>query len=270
MKALAQQLVADNRLAESVERMLRPIIRLIVGRVSCAFVIGLIKRIYLEEAVASLERQGERVTKSRLGLLTGLDTRTISALENGERNARSDVEMSITPEALVVELWANNEMFHEDGQPKVLPIFGRTITFQRLVAMAVGRNVTPQTVLERLIEAGNVELVDEDHVRLVKPDYYSMPDDQTVAVETGSLAINRLTRTVHHNIEQNDDQSNKLVQQEIWTIRVDPNDLDQAKKELRNLVEKQIDQIAEILERFEQPVRHKDHKTLGVGWYMFE
>ena len=72
------------RLASAIERVIRPFVRLIVGRISCGFLIQQIKRIYIEEARRWIEKNDHhgRVTKSKLAMLSGLDTRTISAIES--------------------------------------------------------------------------------------------------------------------------------------------------------------------------------------------
>ena len=88
---------ADNaeRIVSAMERILRPVIRLFVGRISCGFMLQQIKRIYIDEARNWIEKNdaNARVTKSKLAMLTGLDTRTISAIENSRLNDNIEGEL---------------------------------------------------------------------------------------------------------------------------------------------------------------------------------
>ena len=87
-----------SRLALAIERIIRPFIKLIVGRVSCGFLIQQVKRIYIEEARAWIENNDAngRVTKSKLAMLTGLDTRTISSFEENAVDAADDTRSLAT------------------------------------------------------------------------------------------------------------------------------------------------------------------------------
>src|SRR6056297_1636107 len=137
------------RLASAIERVIRPFIRLIVGRISCGFLVQQIKRIYIEEARRWIESndQNGRVTKSKLAMLSGLDTRTISTIEAQRSNPEECTVGDLCAEAGVLYRWASNPDFQdESGEPRRLPIMGKSRSFQSLVSSTIGRNVTYQTV----------------------------------------------------------------------------------------------------------------------------
>ncbi|MFW5816631.1 MAG: hypothetical protein ACOCVP_07215, partial [Wenzhouxiangella sp.] len=80
-----------NWLVEAMVRMIRPIVRLAVGRVSCSALVNLFRQVYVAEAKAHLAAQNpdRKVTRSALALLCGLDSRAIAALEDNVDKAYS-------------------------------------------------------------------------------------------------------------------------------------------------------------------------------------
>jgi len=258
-------------MARAIERMVRPMIRLIVGRVSCGFLVQQIRRVYIEEArkwIESNDPKG-RVTKSKLAMLTGLDTRTISAIEAEDSDSDNCSVVDLCPEAGVLHKWRSNPSFlDEHGEPRQLPIFGKSIAFQALVGSVVGRNVTCQTVLERLTESGNVEIVDGDYVRMVDPYFRPINSSDETIIDTGSFSIARLTNTVEHNLLAIH-KSERLLQQDRLSRRI-PADLeDELIGELRELLEAQILDIEHVLDRYEADAPEEGQKTVGVGWFTF-
>lgn len=259
------------RLASAIERVIRPFIRMIVGRVSCGFLVQQIKRIYIEEARNWIGRNDPhgRVTKSKLAMLTGLDTRTISAIESEETNVGCVSISDLCPEAGVLDKWCYSRTFtDESGKPKVLPIFGKSVAFQVLVSSVVGRNVTCQTVLERLLDSGNIEIVDDDFVRLLNPFYQPINSSDEALVDAGSWSIGRLTETVSQNLNRSE-KSERLLQQDRLSRRIPPESEGVLKAEIRELLDRQILEIEDVLVKYESPEKAEGQKTFGVGWFSF-
>jgi len=259
------------RMARSIERMVRPLIRLIVGRVSCGFLVQQIRRVYIEEARHWIEQNDPkgRVTKSKLAMLTGLDTRTISSIEAEQADSESFSLVDLCPEAGVLHKWRSNPSFlDENGEPRQLPIFGKSIAFQALVGSVVGRNVTCQTVLERLAESGNVEIVDGDFVRMLDPYFRPGNSSDETIIETGSFSLARLARTVGNNL-QAEDPSGRLLQQDRLSRRIPEEHERELIAELRSLLEQQIIDIEDVLDRYEADEPREGQKTVGVGWFTF-
>lgn len=269
--ARQQQQDQGARLALAIERVIRPFIKLIVGRVSCGFLIQQIKRIYIEEARRWIEKNDHhgRVTKSKLAMLTGLDTRTISAIEAETSESDNFRIVDLCPEAGVLEKWRTSKSFtDENGNPKVLPIFGKSIAFQALVGSVVGRNVTCQTVLERLVDSGNIEIVDDDFVRLVNPFYQPIrPSDETI-IEAGSWSISRLVDTVAHNL-RTPEKENKLLQQDRYSSRIPSYLVGKATAEVRAVLENQIEEVEKVLEKYEASDNQEGQRIFGIGWFSF-
>lgn len=259
------------RMARSIERMVRPLIRLIVGRVSCGFLVQQIRRVYIEEARRWIEENDPkgRVTKSKLAMLTGLDTRTISSIEAEQADSESCSLVDLCPEAGVLHKWRSNPSFlDENGWPRQLPIFGKSIAFQALVGSVVGRNVTCQTVLERLEESGNVEIVDGDFVRMIDPYFRPGNSSDETIIETGSFSLARLARTVENNLHA-EDAAGRLLQQDRLSRRIPEEDERELIDELRTLLQQQIIDIEDVLDRYEADEPQEGQKTVGVGWFTF-
>ncbi|MBS3824581.1 MAG: hypothetical protein KGY53_11870 [Wenzhouxiangellaceae bacterium] len=259
------------RLASAVERVIRPFIRMIVGRVSCGFLVQQIKRIYIEEARRWIEKNDPhgRVTKSKLAMLSGLDTRTISAIENQGANPEDCTVGDLCAEAGVLYRWISSSEFQsESGDAILLPIMGKSRSFQSLVSSTVGRNVTYQTVLERLLESGNVEVENEDYVRLVNPYYQPVKSSQQTIIDAGSLSVGRLTETIEYNLNRGPDAS-RMLQQDRWSRKIPRDKFNELNNRMREIIAHQILEVENIIDDYEVDENESDVCTFGVGWFVF-
>jgi len=230
---------------------------MIVGRVSCGFLIQQVRRVYIEEARKQIMRNDSngRVTKSKLAMLTGLDTRTISAIEAEPANPANCTVGEICAEAGVLNRWMSQPEFRdENDEPKRLPILGKSISFQALVSSAVGRNVTYQTVLERLIESGNVEVIGDEFVELKNRYYQPVKTSEQTIIDAGSYSISRLSETVLSNF-QSTSADQKLLQQDRWSRRIPRRQLPELKRKTRQLIETQILEMEDLIDLQEDMVR---------------
>lgn len=271
-KALENQEAADvGWLVRSVTRMVRPVVRLCVGRMSCNAFINVVKRIYVEEANQFLKRESpdKKVTKSALALLTGLDSRAVNSIMQERNEALTGGD--ILPEMAIIDVWANDETFldRHTGNPRILPIYGRGLTFQTLVSRTAGRNVTCPTVLEKLTANNHVRLIDDTHVELLDRFYSAATATEKVIFEAGSFAIGRLAGTVGHNLNEHG-EGNKWLQQERWSIRIPRERVEYIRNEVRALVEEQIRGAERVLEKHEDPVKTNAHCSAGLGWFYWE
>ncbi|NKI34508.1 hypothetical protein HFP89_04935 [Wenzhouxiangella sp. XN79A] len=258
-----------GQLAEVIERLLRPLIRLFVGRVSCDFMVRMLKRLYIEEAKTWIEKHdGSRVTKSKLALLTGLDARTIASIEERVSIDEDIQSRTVFAEACVLYHWTENPDYQDEhGAPAVLQILGRPRTFQTLVSPLVGRSVTAKTVLQRLIDSGNVEIVDETHVRLLDPHYQPVQRSEATVLNSGSWSLSRLFETIENNLNA-DDRDDRLLQQDRYSISIPIQDVPAVRAALREVLLRHIKEVESLLEDHESD--RETGTTLGVGWFVFQ
>lgn len=260
-------------LIEAMTRMVRPIVRFAVGRVSCSALVQLVREVYVEEARIYLQRENpdRKVTRSALALLCGMDGRAIKHFEDNEDREYSPSD--ICSPGLILEMWNRDEAFldPDTGQPAELLIHGPHGTFQRLVSRAAGRAVTPQTALERLLESGNVELCEDDtRVRLIDPFYKPVKASERTAIEAGSLAVQMLGRAVIHNTSERSPNQPPWLQQDRWSYRIPRERLDIVRSEIRDVLQRHIGEVETYLESEEKGTSEEAECSVGIGWYYWE
>ncbi len=259
-------------LISAMVRMIRPLVRFAVGRVSCSALIELVREIYVHEARCYLEAENpaKRVTTSALSLLCGMDGRAIKACETGKRElALADM----CSEAAILEMWTMDEAFldPESGQPAELLIHGPHGTFQRLVSRAAGRAVTPQTALDRLLESGNVRLSEDGtRVQLVDPFFMPVAPSERTAIEAGSFAINRLGKAIMHNTNRFNDSDPRWLQQDRWSTSIPAECIDVVRAEIREILERNIHQVEDYVKERESLELDSTECSIGIGWYYWE
>lgn len=271
--ALVQQRADISWLIKAIVRMARPLVRFSVGRVSCTALVNLIREIYVSEAKEYLKAQNpdRKVTRSALTLLCGMDSRAIAALE--ENSSKSYTVSDVSSQSAILEMWHRDDAFRdpETGEPAQLLIHGPHGTFQRLVSRAAGRAVTPQTALESLLESGNIELnSDGTHVRLIDSFYKPVKDSEKTAIEAGSLAVNLLGKSIVHNTNRHTRNQPSWVQQDRWSVRIPCHRVEILRRELRETLERNIQEVEHCLESEEMETSEGAECSVGIGWYYWE
>jgi len=265
------EMMTENSAVHQVLPLLfRKIVRLLVGTISFPILADLLKSLYVEEAERKLERSGSKPTKSAIALITGLDTRVVSSVLK-ENYSETGVPTSANPENTLIDIWNSDATFQDPNTQKaaILPIEGKGRTFQTLVLRAIGRNITVKTVLDRLLKGGTVQIVDGDipRVELVSKFYNPISSDNAKATEIGLLESSRVLSAVLHNMGSDNDR--RVPQQGRWTYRLDPKNYKQFRNEVRDLLEKQIAEGDELLEKFEESQKTPGQLTVGIGWYQW-
>ncbi|TVQ34287.1 MAG: hypothetical protein EA370_10860 [Wenzhouxiangella sp.] len=259
-------------LIKAVQRMFKPVARLLVGRMACPVAVDLLKEAYIEEATRQLIKQEgrKRATKSALALRTGLDTRVIAGLEALPRSQRI-TPADLCPEAAVLHAWSTEKAFVEKGtgEPRVLNVYGRKGTFQNLIMRYAGRNVTCPTVLASLTAGGNVELIGEDQVRMLSPHYISTTPFEQSAIEAGSLAFDRMGQNVTHNFRV-DSPDSAWPQEARLARRLSDANSEALRRKIDALLSTQADAVEAELKAAPVADGQDDGKTAGVGWFYWE
>ncbi|AKS43100.1 hypothetical protein [Wenzhouxiangella marina] len=262
-----------NWLVDAMSRMVRPVVRFSVGRISCSALVDLVRLTYVQEARAYLQAQNpdRKVTRSALALLCGMDGRAIKTFEDSAN--RDYVASDVCSEASILDRWTTDETFldPDSGEPAELLIHGPHATFQRLVTRAAGRAVTVQTALEKLLDSGNVELSEDDtRVRLLDPFYQPVRPSERTTIEASSLAMSRLGRAVMHNIDRYGNNQPPWLQQDRWSTRIPSQRVDEIRTEVRSLLERHIREFEDYLGGEEDPPSEPEQCLVGVGWYYWE
>ena len=265
-----ETMTENNAVHQVLPLLFRKIVRLLIGTISFPVLADLLKSIYVEEAKRKLENSGSKPTRSALALITGLDTRVVSSVLKEDDNA-SGVPVSANPENTLIDIWNSDINFQEaeTKKPAILPIEGKGRTFQTLVLRAIGRNITVKTVLDRLLKGGTVEVIQDDipRVKLVSKFYNPISSDYAKSTEVGLLESSRVLSAVLHNIHS--DHEHRVPQQGRWTYRLSPSNYKKFRKEVRKLLENQIQEGDALLEKFEETQKQPGQLTVGIGWYQW-
>ena len=265
-----ETMTENNAVQQVLPVLFRKIVRLLIGTISFPVLADMLKSIYVEEATRKLNRSGSKPTRSALALITGLDTRVVSAILKESQNP-SSIPVSANPENALIDIWSSDETFQDSttGEPAVLPIEGKGRTFQSLVLRAIGRNITIKTVLDRLLKGGTVQIVQGDipRIELVSRFYNPVSSDYAKSTEVGLLESSRVLEAVLHNTKC--DIERRVPQQGRWTYRLDPANYKQFRTEVRQLLESQIKEGDALLEKFEDSQKKPGQLTVGIGWYQW-
>ena len=259
-------------LARAVENVFRKLIRFLVGRMSLVKLQEMIRFIYIDEAEKKLraERPGKNVALTRLALLTGLDTRTLTRIREqlyqGEPQYEPKFLSELTPESAVVEAWA-----HQKPQRRVLKYGREGQGFEKLVRSTIPtRGITIQSIIKRLVDTRSVEQDRENQTLKLLVDHYSpyLSDDEPNMINAAFSAIANLIATIEYNVIG--DRESRLFQRQAWTFRLSSDDRVAFRAAMRKLLEGYEKKAMRTIEPWEQSRYGEDLVTAGVGLYYFE
>ncbi len=262
--------VDAKAITEVLPLVLRKIVRLLVGTVSYPALVEILRSVYVEEGKEKLIRNGSRPTRSALALITGMDTRVVSSVLAKDCDTTIQPQQ-ISPEFTLIDLWSSDSFFTdpETGEPAVLPVEGKGRTFQGLVLKAIGRNITVKTVLDRLLKSETIEVLDGDihEVKLLSKEFTPITSDIAKLTDITFLEASRVMSAGIHNM--NSIPEERVPQQGRWTYRLSPKKYKEFRREVRNLLKKQIKEGEALLEQFEEAQKQPDQLTVGIGWYQW-
>jgi hypothetical protein len=260
----------SGALTNAVGLLLRRVVRLMVGTVSFPALVEILKTLYVEEAEKKINRTGAKPTKSALALLTGLDTRVVSAV------VQKDYDLTLEPknicaENALLDMWNIDSFFLDDetNESLILPIEGRGRTFQGLVLRSIGRNITTKTVIDRLLASGNIRIISDgiEQVEMLSYIYSPITNDRAKMTDIAFVESSRVLSAAIHNMKS--DVDSRVPQQGRWTYRLSPSRYGEFRKEARILLKKQISEGEALLEQFEDAQKKPGQLTVGIGWYQW-
>lgn len=174
---MASRNPGDSSVLRAVRALLRPIVRVCLrSGISTGEVRALLEHAFVHEAAAYLLQRGERASLVNLSAITGISRQAVRVLLGTPDNdvaPRSDTQLHRA--VRVLRGWHEDPDFLDAKSSAIeLPIIGAFPSFERLVRR-YGGGVTYQSVLERLLANGAVELIRSDQsaahrVRAVRTD----------------------------------------------------------------------------------------------------
>lgn len=151
-------------------RVLHPLVRILVRfGVSAGEFKAIVDSVYAHAGSEYLVEQGERVTYSKLAIITGINRVFLPAiLANPQDEFRPRSNTQLHRAARVLNGWHDDRLFQTSlGDPAVLPIDGDEHSFRQLVELYSG-GVYYQTMLSELERVGAIRRIGQDRVRAVR------------------------------------------------------------------------------------------------------
>ena len=180
MYANPQQLHTTFKLpqpiAESVVRILRPLVRILLRLdVSCYAVVELVRWVYVDVAMSEQEfvlPHSAGPTKSRASLLTGLSRREVHRLYAMPAKNVAPRLINYTRHGRVVSGWLSGPPYSDSqGQPKAVPIKARRGPSFHGLVRDFGGDIPYRTILNEFLERGWVKMGKDKTVKLMKAAY---------------------------------------------------------------------------------------------------
>jgi hypothetical protein len=269
-------------LTRAIENLCRKLAKFLIGRVSLVSLQEIIKYVFVEEIENKLRTESpeKNISLTKLALLSGLDTRTLTKIRNSRHYRRPFHEETnflreFAPGALILDIWSSTPPYFElrSGHPKTLSVSGESPSFESLFQeYGRSRGVTFNSMLERLVESGAVLLDEKNNkVQLISKSYLpSTANDRLGAIELGFSAIGNMVDTVTRNINALGSEEERLYQRGAWTYRLSMDLQPKLRAEMRKLLEQTDSEAREIIEKYEETFTTPDHLTAGISLFYFE
>jgi hypothetical protein len=163
-KEIAGDPIRETTLS-ALGRLLEPIVELMFDTGVTVQQLG---RLLREQAVRTAAdrvfAEDKRISKSRVAIMTGLPRSEVTRILKSP--PASIIKKSGQPPARkVLAGWFDDPRFvHANGDPDVLPVFGKRRSFERLVALYSG-GIPVRAMLDELIRIGAVEQLPNQRIR---------------------------------------------------------------------------------------------------------
>ena len=253
--------------------ILRPIVRTLLRLgISANEVNDLVRWLYVDEFYHRQEFWHRRKPfGARAALLSGLSRKEVNRLSQIGTPDDAILTDQQNRATRVLAGWVNDQRFHENGKPAVLPVEapGKMATFERLVQLYSG-DLTTRTVLDELVRAGCVRLDNEGNALLVNQAYgpTTAPED---ALRIGGFAMQRLGETLDYNIAHVTGSERRL--QRVWRQRLIPAE---RAGDARQLISEHVVEAGRTLDQqlarmaHAKPREGQEYREIGIGMYYFE
>jgi hypothetical protein len=225
-------------------RVLHPLVRMLVRfGIGAGEFKAIVDSVYAHAGSEYLVEQGERMTYSKLAVITGINRAFLPAiLANPQNEFRPRSNTQSHRAARVLNGWYDDRLFQTSlGDPAVLPIDGERHSFRQLVELYSG-GVYYQTMLSELERVGAIRLISGDRVRAMRRTPVTGGANLESILTTGETAGD-LLNTLEHNLTTPADEQ-LPVRSLIGTV--DP----RALPLFRTQLGKRADALLEVLDLF--------------------
>jgi hypothetical protein len=266
----------------ATEKVLRRIIRFLVGKLNFTMLNSLIRQIFIEESEKYLrkEKPGRHVPLAQLALITGLDTRVLSKIkadpEYGHPLAFCSTDASnMTLEANLIDVWLSDPRFYDKKaeQPLELDIWGGDSSFEQLFHESISaRGITVQSVLQRLSSNDSISIDEKRQTVQLTASFWEpfKYGDAVAAFEVGFNAVGTMIDTVIHNYGAVKEGTPTFYQRSFWVNRLDKEEVEEFRKMVKEVLVGARDDSIKVMRQFEKRHPTKQQIIAGVGFHYFE
>ena len=193
----------DKALIEAaLDNLLEPIVAMLLRNgVTYQEFASFSKNTFVSVAQRDFGVRGRPTNSSRISAMTGIDRREVGRIKEAlaADSPVAQVRESQDRMSRVVRGWYEDADFRDrDGHPILLPIEEGDRSFKELVRRH-GGGLPFKAVLKELMAADNVEVLEQDRLKVLKP-YYSPPGSNPEALLRAGTVINELSNTLLHNL----------------------------------------------------------------------
>jgi hypothetical protein len=258
-------------LAYMCTRVLHPLVRILVRfGVSAGELKSIIDSVYARAGSEYLARQGERVTYSRLAVITGINRSVLPGILSAPREAdfrpRSNTQLHRA--ARVLAGWHDDRNFQtRAGDPAVLPIHGAHGSFEKLTRRYSG-GAYYGTVLTELEKVGAVRRVQTDRVRATRRSLSAGGANAESLYSAGEFAGD-LMSTLEHNLSA---RTHEQLPVRSLVLPADARSLPLFRAQVGRRADALLEQIDSFLQshrpqgaRRSQPHAQRESLTLGAA-----
>ncbi len=255
----------DTVLVSTIQRLLRPLIRLLLSKhITYSYLITILKSLFVEVAVNDFPPEGKQ-TDSRLSLLTGVHRKDIRRLLE-EQKTDSPPPANISLGARLISRW-NSLYLDENAIPIPLPRVTKddSPSFEILVSNE-SKDIRPRAVLDEWLRLGIVKLDDNDHVHLLTGAFIPENGWEEKLYYLGRNVRDHLESAVHNVLNEKP----PFLERSVYSDGLSP----QAIEELAQMAEnmsmemlRALNQKAQELKKASTNKTQTYRMTLGVYFY---
>jgi len=256
-----------------IKTCLSPLIRILIrNKVEFNTFTNICKEIYVSEAETYINETSEncRGKLSSIAYQTGLDRREVSKIKKNTIKKSDYVDQNRSREANILEHWKHMSPFCDDSnKPVPLKRSGKGLSFETL-CQRFGKNISHGPILESLLEAKCVKIIDQK-VHFINKSYTPSSGVSKEMTQIGATSIKRLISTIHHNFYN---QDHPQFQRSIYSVRVKKSLVPKFKQRINEMIRKiYLETITpefdSIESEFESIESRNDNEPIGLGIFSF-
>ncbi|MEL6680353.1 MAG: DUF6502 family protein [Pseudomonadota bacterium] len=229
-------------LMRALKVILRPLVKLLVARgVPVRSATQAMREVYVEVIASDFVLRGEKVTDSRISLLSGLPRKEVRRLREMTPEGRPAAARQLSATATVLGRWLADPEFSTNGAPKSLPRQG-DLSFESLVQAAM-LDMRARTVLDEM-ERQNLVTIDADDMVTLRPGAFASGGDEEQTDEVLAANIGAHVEAAARNVLG---QEPRTLERAVHYNRLNPTsvaEIEAKARELSHAVLVELNQMA--------------------------